>query len=83
MPDFIASIAGSNQIGIYISVMVFVAAVMVFLALALVLGPVVQTQRRLSQELAGHLLLRVLENLGGRPGLGNLAGMHHMDGIRY
>ena len=50
----IQGIAGSNQIGIFISGMVFVAAVTIFLALVLVLNPVIQTQRRLGQELAAQ-----------------------------
>jgi len=75
MTDFITSMSGNNQIGIYISVMVFVAAVMVFLALALVIAPVVQTQRRLSQELTAR-------GLGGRRALGAQAEIRRLSAQR-
>ncbi|HTJ57241.1 MAG TPA: type II secretion system F family protein [Devosiaceae bacterium] len=75
MQDFITALAASNQIGLYVSVAVFVAAVMVFLALALVLAPVIQTQRRLSQELAA-------QGFGGRRALAAQAQIRRLAGQR-
>jgi tight adherence protein C len=51
MTNLIQHIVGSNYAGLAISALVFVAAAMVFLGVALVLTPLIQTQRRLSQEL--------------------------------
>jgi tight adherence protein C len=52
VPDFLTSLINGNQVGLLISAMVFAASVLVFLAFALFLTPVFETQRRLDRELA-------------------------------
>ena len=51
MPDFITSLITSNQLTLVISGFVFAASVLIFLAFAFLLGPVIETQRRLDREL--------------------------------
>ena len=63
MIELLSSLLKSDQIGLVVSVFVFGAAVAVFLAFAFILIPVLQTQKRLDQEL-------VRQGLGGRQSLG-------------
>jgi tight adherence protein C len=69
MIDLIQHIVGSTYAGLAISGLVFVAAALVFLGVAVVLTPVIQTQRRLSQELVA---------VGGRRSLDAQAQMRRL-----
>ena len=63
MNERLASLLNGDQIGLVISVLVFAAAVAIFLAISFILIPVLQTQKRLDQEL-------VRQGFGGRQSLG-------------
>lgn len=60
--EVFAGLLASSQVGILISTLVFAAAFAVVLAFGLILLPVIQTQRRISQEL-------VAQGFGGRRSL--------------
>jgi len=51
MPDVITNFINSSQLSLVISGLVFAASVLVFLAFAFLLAPVIETQRRLDREL--------------------------------
>ena len=61
MSELILNLSNGGYTSLIVSALVFVAAAMGFLAIAFVLNPVIQTQRRLGQELAA---------VGGRRSLG-------------
>jgi len=66
-------LSGGNYTALIVSGLIFAAAVMGFLAVALVLNPVIQTQRRLGQELA---------SAGGRRSLGAQAQLRRLGAQR-
>jgi tight adherence protein C len=63
MQDLMDQLLTGENSGIFISVLVFGAAMLAFLGAGLVLQPVIETQRRLDRELAA-------QGLGGRKALG-------------
>jgi len=63
MTEALAQLLQGDQIGLVISASVFAASVAIFLGIAFILAPVMQTQKRLDQEL-------VRQGFGGRQALG-------------
>jgi tight adherence protein C len=75
MTDFIATLINGNQLPLLISGSVFVAAVLIFLAFAFLLVPVIETQRRLDQELTAS-------GFGGRRSMGAQAQIRRLSSYR-
>lgn len=71
MADFIANLTNSDQTSLYISILVFLAAAAIFLAIAFLMRPVLQTQSRLNRELDG-------EGLVNRRALGDQAHLRRL-----
>lgn len=75
MADFITNAINGGQLPWVISGFVFAASVLVFLAFAFVLSPVIETQRRLDRELAAM-------GLGGRRAMGAQAQIRRLTTYR-